>query len=119
MTRHRFPAVTLVLAALVTALMAAGCDDKSSSSGNGSAATPASARNVLGTYENAADKLTVVLKPDNKATLIDEGKSTEHTWEMDGADKVIVHGMDGVKLGFTINSDGHLSDGMGGVYRKK
>jgi len=118
MTDHRFPGVTLVLAALLATVVAVGCEDKSSPSG-GASATPAPARSVLGTYENANDKLTVVLKPDNKATMIDEGKSTEHTWEMDGADKVIVHGTDGVNLGFTINSDGHLSDGMGGVFRKK
>ena len=83
-------------------------------------AAKASTANVLGKYENAQEKLLIELKADNKAYLTDEeGKTTELPWEMDGADKVVVHGTEGINLVYTINSEGHLSDGMGGVYRKK
>ncbi len=38
---------------------------------------------------------------------------------MDGADKLVIHLQDGVNLMFTINSDGNLSDGIGGVFIRK
>ncbi len=97
--------------------MVAGCDSKpAAEAGKGGASAAAS---VLGTYENAPDKMTVILKADDKCTLVDEGKSTDLKWERDGASRVVIHGVDGFKMVLTINSEGHLSYEHGGVFRKK
>jgi hypothetical protein len=114
MLRRALRCVVLAMLLVPTAMLATACS-KDSSAGTSTNA-PAS---VLGTYESAAEKMTLELKSGGKATITDEGKPTEHNWEMDGASKVVVHGADGVNLLFTVNSDGNLSDGMGTIFKKK
>lgn len=114
-----FGNIVSVLATLLISLMVAACGAQSEPGPSGSSAR--SSTDVLGTYENANDGVVITLKADNKATMIDEEQSTELTWEMDGADRLVVHGMEGINLIFNVNSEGNLSDdmGLGSVFRKK
>jgi len=114
-----FPSFCKSLASLTVALAIftiAGCGDGSSDE---APTSQSNASSVLGEYENVNDGIYFELAAGNRAIITDEGSPTEHTWEMDGADKVVIHGQDGVNLVFTFNSDGNLSDGYGGVYIKK
>lgn len=107
------------LASLTVALAIftiAGCGDGSTGEAPKSAIKETS---LVGEYENAIDGIYFELAAGNRAILSDEEIRTEHTWEMDGADKVVIHTQDGADLVFTINSDGNLSDGGGGVYIRK
>ena len=108
--------VVLVLTAVVSGALAVACDSKSDGSESAAGANHAT---VSGTYENANDNMVMNFQAGNRVTMVIDGESTDLTWEMDGADKVVVHGMEGMNMVYTINSDGNLSDGMGGVFRKK
>ena len=110
--------VVLALTAVVSGLLAVACGSESDGSDS---AMGASHGAVSGLYENANDNMSLDFHAGNKVTVVIDGDRTELTWEMDGADKVVVHGMDGMNMLYTINSDGNLSDamGMGGVFRKK
>lgn len=105
--------IVLAGTAALFALLMSACDSKPEGSAS------ASTGSVLGTYENANENSVINLQDGNKVTMIVDGENTNLTWEMDGADKVVIHGMEGVSLVFTINSEGNLSDGMGSVFRKK
>lgn len=111
-----FPRFCKSLASLTIALAVfsiAGCGDGSTDEAPKSASNASS---VLGTYVNANDGISFELLAGNRALITDGEYPSEQTWEMDGADKVVIHIPEGVNLVFTFNSDGNLSDGMGGVY---
>ncbi len=97
-------------------LTVAGCGDGSSDKAPKNAGN---ASNVLGVYENANDDMSFELLPGNRALVTDGDYPVETTWEMDGADKVVLHVGNGVNLVFTFNSDGNLSDGYGGIFIRK
>jgi hypothetical protein len=112
----RFCKALVSLAIVLPMFTVAACGDDSS---DPAPAGEGTASSVLGVYENANDGMSIELLADNRAILTEEGSSTEHAWETDGADKVVIHAQDGVNLVFTVNSEGNLSDGYGGIYIRK
>jgi hypothetical protein len=107
---------SLVLA-LIIALTGCSGDSDAQSKSEGR-----SEKSILGVYENKVDRVVVELKTEGKAIMVvDEANPYETTWERDGADRIIIYGAEGMRLMYTFNSDGNLSNdmGLGSVLRKK
>ncbi len=120
---HRLGNLFLALS-VVCALALGGCskgDDTKSASGNsgGSSATVSSSGadpKFVGTYEDAKEKMTLVLQPDHKGTLSADGKPGDIAWET-AADKLTIH----MSTEYTMfrTADGNLRDEEGKTWIKK
>ena len=107
--------LSCIVALLLAGGMMAGCPPGDNAKTANTATTPpagtanTSKGSMVGKYVNKHDNITVEIKPDGKAVMTDEGKSTETKYDMDGPDKVIVYGTEGIRFAFTRNADGNLS----------
>jgi hypothetical protein len=83
------------------------------------AASGSPASKMLGRYENGPDKLAFELKPNGVVTMTnDDGSTSNQTWETDGDNRIVISGQEGLKLVYTLNSEGNFSYEHGGVFRK-